>query len=94
MGYAWGLLQKLYDNFTGPLLYNEKNVYKNTQTGMHLKLKFPQQAPELNFKNPGMLFGILKRNLELRFRCGGGRCSQRSRNKRARCPKNRLNASL
>ena len=50
-----GFFRSFMTNFTGPLLYNEKNVYKNTQTGMHLKLKFPQQAPELNFKNPVLL---------------------------------------
>ena len=47
-----GFFKNFMTNFTGPLLYNEKNVYKNAQTGMQLKLRFPQQAPELNFKNP------------------------------------------
>ncbi|MGO9389247.1 hypothetical protein [Rhodoblastus sp.] len=47
-----GFFKSFITNFTGHLLYNEKNVYKNTQTGMQLKLTFPQQAPELNFTNP------------------------------------------
>jgi hypothetical protein len=50
-----GFFKSFMTNFTGPLLYNEKNGYKNTQTGMQLKLKFPKQAPELNFKNPVLL---------------------------------------
>jgi hypothetical protein len=47
-----GFFKSIISNFTGPLLYHEKNVYKNLQIGMALKLKFPHQAPELNFKNP------------------------------------------
>ncbi len=47
-----GFVKSMISNFTGPLPYNEKNVYKNLQTSLQLKLTFPQQAPELDFKNP------------------------------------------
>ena len=49
-----GVIVRLRDMHGGffKSLYNEKNVYKNVQTGMQLKLKFPQQPPELNFNNP------------------------------------------
>jgi hypothetical protein len=33
-------------------LYNEGDVYKNAQTAQALSALFPDQAPELQFKNP------------------------------------------
>src|SRR5208282_3855365 len=38
-----GFVKSMISNFTGPLPYNEKNVYKNLQTSLQLKLTFPQQ---------------------------------------------------
>lgn len=39
-------------SFFGAILYEEKNVYKNVQTGLSLRLSYPNQAPELEFQNP------------------------------------------
>jgi len=42
----------LFGSFLGPVLYNEKNVYKAAKTGMALTSQFPDLHPELNFKSP------------------------------------------
>jgi hypothetical protein len=47
-----GLIKRLMSNFFGPKLYDESNVYKNAQTAQALSLQYPNQAPELQFKNP------------------------------------------
>ncbi len=39
-------------SFFGAILYDEKNVYKNLQTGLSLRLSYPNQAPELEFGSP------------------------------------------
>lgn len=39
-------------SFFGATLYEEKNVYKNVQTGLSLRLSYPNQAAELDFQNP------------------------------------------
>ncbi len=41
-------------SFFGATLYEEKNVYKNVQTGLSLRLSYPNQAPELEFRNPNL----------------------------------------
>ena len=47
-----GLIRRVLNNFFGPKLYEESNVYKNAQTARALSLLYPNQAPELQFKNP------------------------------------------
>ncbi len=47
-----GLIKSLLRNFFGPKLYNENSVYKNAQTARALSLIYPEQAPQLSFKNP------------------------------------------
>jgi hypothetical protein len=47
-----GFFKTFIGNFTGAKLYNEINVYKGSQTAIALRLTFPDQAPELNFKSP------------------------------------------
>jgi hypothetical protein len=47
-----GFFKTFIGNFTGAKLYNETNVYKGSRTAMALRLMFPDQAPELNFKSP------------------------------------------
>jgi hypothetical protein len=47
-----GFFKTLLSNYFGAKLYNESNVYKNAQTAQALSMIFPDQAPELNFKNP------------------------------------------
>lgn len=47
-----GLIKSLLSNFFGPKLYNESSVYKNAQTAQALSLIYPEQAPQLSFKNP------------------------------------------
>lgn len=47
-----GFIKSTISNFFGPILYNEKNVYKNAQTAQALNIMFPQQIPALSFKNP------------------------------------------
>jgi hypothetical protein len=47
-----GFFKTLISNFTGAKLYNETNVYKNAQTARALSMKYPEQAPELQFTNP------------------------------------------
>ena len=47
-----GFFKTLMSNFLGAKLYNEGSVYKNAQTAKALSVLFPDQAPELQFKNP------------------------------------------
>ena len=47
-----GFFTTLLSNYFGAKLYYESNVYKNAQTAQALSMIFPDQAPELNFKNP------------------------------------------
>jgi hypothetical protein len=49
-----GLIKTFLSNFFGPKLYNESNVHKNAQTTLALIMRYPQQAPELQFKNPAL----------------------------------------
>lgn len=60
-----GFFKTFINNFTGAKLYNEINVYKGSQTGMALRLMFPDQAPELNFKSP-----VLSAFSNAIWRCG------------------------
>lgn len=53
-GTSGGLIKTLLNNFLGPKLYNESNVYKNAQTTLALSMMYPEQAPELQFKNPAL----------------------------------------
>jgi hypothetical protein len=52
---AWhkqdGFLKRLLA-FQGQKLYYEDNLYKNAGTAMTLRVTYPEQAPELGFKNP------------------------------------------
>lgn len=41
-------------SFFGATLYEEKNVYKNVQTSLSLRLSYPNQVPELEFRNPNL----------------------------------------
>jgi hypothetical protein len=43
-----------FGSFSGAILYDEKNVYKNVQTGLSLSLSYPNQVPELEFRNPNL----------------------------------------
>lgn len=47
-----GLIKRLMSSFLGPKLYNESDVFKNAQTARALSMIFPDQAPQLRFKNP------------------------------------------
>jgi hypothetical protein len=47
-----GFFKTLMSNFFGAKLYNESSVFKNAQTAQALSMVFPDQALELNFKNP------------------------------------------
>jgi hypothetical protein len=47
-----GFFKTLMSNYFGAKLYNESTVYKNAQTAQALSMMFPNQAPELQFKNP------------------------------------------
>jgi hypothetical protein len=47
-----GFFRSVLSNLLGAKLYNESNVYRNAQTAQALSTMFPDQAPELNFKNP------------------------------------------
>lgn len=47
-----GLIRAIWTNFFGPNLYDEKNVYRNAQTAISLKAKYPDVPPALNFNNP------------------------------------------
>jgi hypothetical protein len=49
--YRKGLFGALFGSFFGPVLYNEKNVYKAAQTAMALRSLFPNQNPTLIFLN-------------------------------------------
>jgi hypothetical protein len=44
-----GFFKNLLSNFFGPILYNEKTVYKNALTAQSLSVIFPQH---LSFNNP------------------------------------------
>lgn len=47
-----GFFKTVMSNFFGAKLYSESSVYKNAQTSHALMLMFPDQSPELRFKNP------------------------------------------
>lgn len=47
-----GYLKILVSNFFGPALYNQSDVYKNSQTARALSIMFPEQIPVLSFNNP------------------------------------------
>jgi hypothetical protein len=49
-----GLIKTFLNNFFGPKLYNESNVYKNAQTALALRMMYPEQAAELQFTNPAL----------------------------------------
>jgi hypothetical protein len=46
-----GIIKSLLNNFFGPKLYNESNVFKNAQTARALSIMFPEQASPLQFNN-------------------------------------------
>jgi hypothetical protein len=50
--YRDGFLGHLLGSFVGPLLYNEKNVYKATKTAMALAERFRNEVAQLQFKSP------------------------------------------
>jgi hypothetical protein len=47
-----GFFKTLVSDLFGGTLFNEKNLYKAAQVGIALRFTFPNQAPELPFKNP------------------------------------------
>jgi hypothetical protein len=47
-----GLIKTLLNNFFGPRLYNESDVYKNAQTARALSILFPKQAAPLPIQQP------------------------------------------
>jgi hypothetical protein len=53
--YKGGLIRQIISNFWGARLYKESSVYKNARTARALSLLYPDQAPELQFKNPALV---------------------------------------
>jgi hypothetical protein len=46
------VLRVLVGNFFGPILYKEKNVYKNARTAQQLSIVYPDTIDLLSFNNP------------------------------------------
>ena len=46
-----GLIRRILSNFFGARLYKERVVYRNAQTAEALRMMYPDQATELQFRN-------------------------------------------